>query len=238
MDISSSSSVLTASVKDLLEFFDEKPSGSEKHATGIVGIVGEDLNAACFIRYLESNGDSAEVLTASGSNQPLPVTTGMQKGPRLDRWIKVDWRSGLRSVFQTEIKNWSAHAFGGKRLLLSATPNEVTNHKQARWDWHWDGARFREASAAKVLVPMKPPAGFDNERVRPLLIFWEPIGPREQSDDHLFNIPLPDSEEFPEFWVFSVSSYLRSISDARIELNMPNAAHRLRTLTHLFPTGA
>lgn len=232
---------MTINVEVLLRFFDEKPSWSEKHATSIASIVGEDLGAACFIQHLESKGDKAAVLTLPGTDRPRPVTTGMRKGPRLDRWIQVDWQNGLSTVFQTEIKSWSAHAKGGKRLALCADQDEVTQYKQARWDWHWDGHTLREPSAAKVLSRMKPPVGVCNESVLPLLIFWEPIGPRDQSGSPLFRIPIPGMpdgfKDFPELWVFSVSSYLRSISHTRIELNMPSAAHRLRLLTQLFSTG-
>ena len=242
MGSNASSSVIVLSVEGLLRFFDEKPGWSEGHATSIVGVVGEDLSAACFRRYLESIGHSVEVLMDPRGGKPLAVTTGKQKGPRLDRWIQVDWQCGSRTVFQTEIKNWSAHAIGGQPLRVSAAPEEVARYKQARWERHWDGRTIRPASAAKVLDLMKPPVDVNKDEVRPLLIFWEPIGPPEQSDKHLFKIALPGmstgSDEFRELWMFSVSSYLRSISDGHIELNMPDAAHRLRVLSCLFSLGA
>ena len=115
---SSSSTMVTVDPQELLCFFDGKPKWSEKQATSIVGVVGEDLNAACFQHYLESKGAGANVLNC-------PVTTGKRKGPRLDRWIDVTRRDGSRTVFQTEIKNWSAHAIGGKPLLVSASGLEV-----------------------------------------------------------------------------------------------------------------
>ena len=245
-------SLVKIGVKDLLCFFDEKPDGSEGHATGIVGIVGEDLNAACFQHYLKSKCAHACVL-------PYRVTTGNRKGPRLDRWIKVDWSEGEKTVFQTEIKNWSAHAIGGKRLSVSASPEEVSEYKHTRWEGHWVVQRhtLREPYTAKVLVRMKPPDGVDEKIIRPLLIFWEALGPRDQADSHLFRINTPTCDfpfelpntwpnprEFPglwifsELWVFSVSSYLRSIPDTSIELDMPDAAARLQILNRLFLTEA
>ena len=95
----SSLSPVTANVECLLRFFDEKPDWSEKHATGIVGIVGEDLNAACFQHYLKSKGARADVLRYPGSSRPLPVTTGNRKGLRLDRWIEVVWADGSKNRF-------------------------------------------------------------------------------------------------------------------------------------------
>ena len=182
----------------------------------------------------------------------------------MDRWIEVYWRDGSITVFQTEIKNWSAHAIGGKPLSVCATSEEVTDYKEKRWEgpsghWYTPNHTLREAYTAKVLVRMKPPKGVDEKSIRPLLIFWEAIGPRAQADNHLFSISdptlefpfsLPDtwpnpSESaemwgFPELWVFSVSSYLRSIRAAdkdSIKLDMPDAVARLLILNSLFSTG-
>ena len=226
---------------ELLRFFDERPEGSMTHAGSIVTVVGEDLNTACFVDYLDGIG-------AKGSVFNQRVTTGNRKGPRLDRWIDVRWPDNSRTVFQTEIKSWSAHAYGGEVLAVDAGTQAIAEYRQRRWDRRWneksrmltDGER-----TLKVLVRMKPPEGVDASDVRPLLIFWEAIGPPES--DHLFKIPNPSHEfpkkswptspEFPELWVFSVSSYLRSVAAETLTLPMPNAAHRLRLLQDLFRVG-
>ena len=53
--------------------------------------------------------------------------------------------------------------------------------------------------------------------------------------DFQFPVPptWPDKRGFPELWVFSVSSYLRSIKDEVMKLDMPNAAHRIQSLNRL-----
>lgn len=56
MSSTSSASLVTVQVEDLLRFFDEKPDWSLKRATSLVGIAGEDLNAASFQHYVESKG--------------------------------------------------------------------------------------------------------------------------------------------------------------------------------------
>ncbi len=254
-------SLVKINVQELLRYFDEKkPDSSGKRATGVVGIAGEDLNAACFQHYIKSKGGVARVLREPESGEPSKVTTGKVKGPRLDRWIEVDWADKSKTVFQTEIKNWSAHAIGGKTLSVAATPSEVANCKHTNWEgrWHDKNHTLVEPRTAKVLVRMNPPDGVDKETtIRPLLIFWEAIGPRDQANNHLFCIdaptfnfpfslpstwPTPDEFPelwgFPELWVFSVSSYLRSVSDASIELDMPDAVARLRILNRLFPADA
>ena len=234
------SHILAANIEGLLNFFDEKPDWAVGHATGMVGIVGEDLNTACFQRCLGSKGGSATVLRHPDAWKPLPVTTGYRKGPRLDRWIRVEWSDRPATAFQTEIKSWSAHGFGGVSLPLSATPEDVRNHRQGRWDSLWDSGnrRLKHPQTLKVLVPMKPPEGVDQETVRPLLIFWEALGPGEAPDDHLFKVDVADAE-FEELWVFSVSGYLRSLLSegiTNVELEMPDAALRSRSLNRLFPS--
>ncbi len=241
---SPSQEMITIQRKELLSFFDEKPEWSITHATSIVAIVGEDLNAACFAHYLEAKGATSRVLEST-------VGTGGRKGPRLDRWIDVLWSDQSRTVFQTEIKNYSAHAFGGERLPLPASSSQIVEYKQRRWDRHWnkENHTLRAAYTGKVLVPMKPPKGVDQKIIQPLLIFWEAMGPKESPREHLFSVSNPNhsfpgrseswptSPQFAKLWVFSVSSYLRSVEDDVLELPMPNAAHRLRILNELFKSG-
>ena len=235
---------LTVNVKELLKFFDEKHGASKGDATGIVAVTGEDLNAACFQHYSESRGDQVTILSGS-------VTTGKQKGPWLDRWLLVKPHKGRRFLYQTEIKNWSAFAIGGQTLAVNATAQDVADYKQRRWERHWDIERqsLKGPSTAKVLVPMNRPSAYKKTPVKPLLIFWEALGPKEIANDHLFTIPVtyyskddrpaswPPNGKFEDLWVFSVSSYLRSLAEDHIQLPMPNAAQRLQILNNLFLTG-
>ena len=239
---STSARLVTIDVQETLRFFDEKPkwgkaANDKSHATAMVAVFGEDLNAACFQRYIECTHKGARAVV-----RPEPVKQDKQKGRReLDRWITVDWSDGKKTVFQTEIKNWSSWAFGGKTLPVDATPDEVADYKQKRWEKKWDSERRTPKSKVaelgdieKVLLPMKLPSGLKDyaKDVRPLLNFWEPIGPRDKADEHLFRMDT-SNDEFPILWVFSVSSYLRSIQEASIELEMPDAADRLRILGRL-----
>ena len=230
------SGLVTVNVRDLLSFFDEKPDWSERHATAVVGVVGEDLNAACFCHYLESKGHHGEVLLDE-SGKPAPVRTGAREGPWLDRWIKVHWKEGARTLFQTEIKNWSAHSLSGERLRLCASDEKVMDYKQRRWENRWNGEerRLKARQTAKVLSPMRPPKSAEGKDIQPLLIFWEALGPREKANEHFFNVDVADNpRKFAKLWVFSVSSYLRTVQKDTLELELPDASHRLAVLRHLF----
>ncbi|MDE2778062.1 MAG: hypothetical protein OXI91_00085 [Chloroflexota bacterium] len=240
-------SVLSLNVKKALNFLDEKPESSLGNATAIVSVLGEDLGAATFQHCLEANG-AGKVLVRTE-----PVGTGKRKGPLLDRWIEADFE-GKRYLFQTEIKSWSAHAIGGKKVSLCATRAQLLEEKRRNWGKVWDpiNKSLSNKLVAKVLVPMKPPKDAESREILPLLIFWYPIGLGSRSQGrqlakggHLFSIPNPTAKtnsdvfpwpehgDFPELWVFSVSSYLRSLRKEVIELEMPQASARLRALTRM-----
>ncbi len=231
-------SLVTVQVEDLLRFFDEKPDWSFKRATSVVGIAGEELNAASFQHYVKSQGGDACVLREHNSTMPIPVTTGKMKGYRLDRWIEVVWPDNSVTVFQAEIKNWSAHAIGGRIIPVAATVEQLKESKVALWKRHWDtdGCCLRGGGTSKVLTRMKTPDGVDTCAVRPLLIFWEALAPEEDVDKHLFTVKVAENApgDFKELWVFSVSSYLRSVQASTLELDMPEAASRLGVLRRLF----
>ncbi len=232
---------LTVNREELLKFFDEKHDAEKGDATGIVAVTGEDLNAACFQHYVESKDGRATVLEDR-------VTPGGRTGPWLDRWIEVQWGGEPKFLYQTEIKNWSAAAIGGQKLAVKALPQDVADYKQQRWERHWDSEHrtLKGPGTAKVLVPMKRPDRYRSLPVKPLLIFWEALGPKEGEDKHLFSLPVnyyskddrptswPHAGKFQELWVFSVSSYLRSLKEPNIQLLMPNAARRIQTLIRVF----
>ena len=236
---SSSASLVTVQVEDLLRFFDEKPDWSLKRATAVVGITGEELNAASFQHYVESKGGTACVLREHNSTRPLRVTTGNRKGRWLDRWIRVKWPDEQGALFQTEIKSWSSHSIHGRTLPVPATAEQLKEYKVARWKQHWDENRrcLRSPLTSKVLTRMQEPDRVDKGGVRPLLIFWEALAPTEEVEQHLFRVNVSSDApgDFKELWVFSVSSYLRSVQESTLNLYMPEAASRLAVLGQLFP---
>ena len=185
--------VVTINRRETIQFFDEIPPYSKGQATSIVSVVGEDLAVGCLQRYLEGLGALVEVRSE-------PVTTGSRSGSRLDRWVVVVWPDGRRVAYQTEIKNWSAHAIGGAKLPLNASEKELISHKQERWDKQWDtdGLQLRDGAVGKVLTPMKKPSDLSGMPVLPLAIYWMPIGPGQSPDQHLFTVKTGKSCVFRE----------------------------------------
>lgn len=220
---------LRVNVRRLLEFFDEKTKGSQGHATAIVSVAGEDLGAGLLKHCLERTRDAKVTVLRE------PVNTGKQKGPRLDRWVDVIWPDGSGQLFQVEIKNWSAHAIGGRTLDVEASPDEVSRYKIDRWlkeRWH-DKQPWR--GVAKVLTPMKRPDGANPGHLQePLLIYWFALHPKGDPES-FFSFPLWPGVTFSRIWFFSMSSYLRSLKGAVLELEMPNTIRRISWLHDLFP---
>ena len=243
-------SSMLINVNEILSFFDEKPDWADRHSAAVTAVLFEDLAAATLQRCLNENGATAVTI------RPEPVTTGRKKGPRLDRWIEADLRDGTKPIFQAEMKSISAHAFGHKAIALDATDAEFHQHAQENWDRQWDQDKHTliYQQIAKVLIPMKRPPGTEHRTLLPLLICWNPMKPIDcaQRTDrvdggHLFSVTgvtykfhfrKPRSwkinPKFTDLWVFSVSSYLRSIKTNHItrplELTMPNAAQKMRAL--------
>ena len=242
-------SSLLINVNEILSFFDEKPPWADRHSAGVVGMIFEDLAAATLEHCLCRNGAEHVAIRTE------PVTTGQKKGPWLDRWIEADLACGQKVLFQTEIKSVSAHSTGHKRIMLNASVEEMRDHEQENWHGQWNSETntLRAQPMAKVLVPMKRPAGTEGRRLVPLLIYWQPLRPKDHSQrqdqvegGHLFKVTdvtyqfpfrKPSSwiinPKFGELWVFSISSYLRSIKDeisGQLDLPMPIASNKMRAL--------
>lgn len=209
----------------ILEFYDEAVPSSQHHATAINAVAGEDLGAGLFLHYLAEKNISAKIL-------PGICTQGTKSGVRLDRWILII-KNGKKIYHQTEIKNWSAHAFGGKRLNVKATQKEISKHKIERWGKFWDGKTLRDPKARKVLVPMKPPE--NNCRVEPLICFWDSMHPNGKNEP-LFSIPVHD-KNFSRLWVFSMSAHLRNVLSSglkTIPIEMTDTESRVEWLRVMF----
>lgn len=211
-------------VRELLAFFDEEAKGSVGHASAIVGMAGEDLGAALLADYFRSQGIVAEVL-------PDRCTQGTKKGRRLDRWILARAPAG-ETLYQVEIKNWSAHAIGGKKLAVSASPPVLREYKIERWSKEWTGTTFPKESVRKVLTPMRSPR--PSLPVEPLVCFWTALHP-DGAESPFFSVALTDHAQFKRVSIFSMSSYLRTLGTVSITLPMPELAIRRDWLARLFP---
>ncbi|MGA9399215.1 MAG: hypothetical protein WBV22_13275 [Anaerolineaceae bacterium] len=212
-------------VVKILEFFDEEVSSSHHHATAINAVVGEDMGAGLILHYLKQKNISAKIL-------PEKCTQKTKSGVRLDRWI-LAVENGKRVYYQTEIKNWSAHAIGGRILKINATTKEISEYKIERWNHFWDGETLRAHQARKVLTPMKPIE--NNSKVEPLICFWDSMHPSGKNEP-FFSVPIKD-KNFSRLWVFSMSAHLRSAllsGEKKIILEMTDSESRIEWQKTMF----
>lgn len=215
----------------VLEFYDERVLPSHHHATAINAIAGEDMGAGLFLHYLKEKNIAAEIL-------PYRCTQGTTSGVRLDKWIRVT-KNNKKIYYQTEIKNWSAHAFGGKRLMINAMQNEISDHKMERWNKFWDGKTLRDLNARKVLTLMKLPEGInklsEKRKIEPLICFWDSMHPYGKKEP-FFSVEIKN-KSFSRLWVFSMSAYLRNMlssGEKKIMIEMPDTEVRVQWLKTMF----
>ena len=219
---------VTVRVKELLHFLDAAPEGSKGHVASVFSIFNEELASACFCEHLRRNDlGRARILKET----PKP---GTSKGARLDRWLLTNWQDGAQALLQAEIKSWSAQAIGGRRLALDAPEEDCRAFRLNRWANQWDDCSscFKDKAVAKVLLPMRMPAGLPSDiPVQPLLIYWYCIH-HEGATDPLFQYPLCQNK-FDVVWVFSVSAFLRALCEDTISLPMSDTVVRLSWLRKL-----
>ena len=213
--------MVTVDRRKLLEFFDEAPVESDGHSNAIVAVAGEELALALLVDYLDSIGEKAELLTAI-------CTQGRKRGYRLDGWVETE-----SVLYQVEVKNWSAHSFGGKRLTSDLSTQEVADFRKERWGEVWNGSLV-DCTAAKVLRRMKPP--HRGKPIEPLVVFWMAMHPLGEPSP-FFQTPV-EGKAFDRLNVFSMSNYLRGLPQDTLELHLPKTRSRLLWLAALFGCGA
>jgi hypothetical protein len=221
---------IQVSPRALLNFFDVAPPESRKHATALVAMAGEELGLALLAEHLRRQGQQAGVLYDQAGILER-CTPGTKAGSRLDGWIDATDAEGTL-LYQVEVKNWSAHAIGGVPLAIDASENILADHRQQNWSSVWDGRRFTDDAMRKVLLPMKPPYAYKDRRVEPVICFWYVMHSQIASDP-LFSVEVEPCS-FKRVWVFSMSSFLRSIVNETLTLEMPQTRRRMQWLSDLF----
>jgi hypothetical protein len=247
---------LQIDIRALLTFFDERPPDSRRHASAIVAVLGEDLACGLLKMSLERK-HGCTVKTVMRSGRPSTPTTGDRTGPRLDRWLIVEncpLFPQHRAVLQTEIKNYSAHAIGGKVLSTQCKLEELDRYGRSSWtdNWSAENERFKDDKVGKVLTRMKPPTHIDgggkrpilidppitSDEIEPLLCFWVVVHPEGKGDPLVaHDFARGPINGFRRVWIFSMSSYLRSLTEEKVTIEMPTAAPRLAWLRRICGCG-
>lgn len=207
---------------DIIELFDVKKEKWKHNITSIIGIVGEDLGAALFKKYYEKTRKNKVIISKCSV---LGVTKN-KKAPRLDRWIYI---KKSKIAYQTEIKNWSAYAIGGRSIDSDKNIKDIAFEN---WQERAKSIKKRAMNREnKVLREMKRPNDFPFKKFKPtpLLIYWMVL-----SEDGKNLKPLFKPKGFKNLYVFSMSNYLRSIKKKGLRLDMPDTKERINLLKRRF----
>lgn len=217
----------------LINFFDVVDKDSKKQASAINAVLGEDLGVELLVRYLASTKKYQSVVALD-----QPVGTGKQKGPRLDKWVVCEKKSKRGIIYQVEIKNWSGHSIGGRRIPASADEKYLRSHRKTRWLDLFDANKqhLKHSNAKKVLVKMRPPAGYETFVQRPLICFWDAIHPHGKED--AFFSQTVRCTDFKKLAVFSMSNYVRLLmkqsTTNKIDFEMKEVDRRMASLKKIY----
>lgn len=208
---------MKVNIRELLAFYDED-SMARTHANAIKTFVGEELGLALLIEYFRRSNVEARLLDHSckASNDWL------------DGWVEAKFNSGTVH-YQVEVKSWSYHSKGGRRLPLNCTPQQLSDYKRRTWLDYWDGTQFRAPALRKVMTPMKRPPNVSH--VEPLASLWPAMHPSGLTDV-LFSVPV-SGPDFERLWVFSASAFLRTLPEKVVDLDLPIASERIRWLQRI-----
>lgn len=216
---------LSVNREELLRFMNSGAAEANGHHTALTGLMGEPLAVGLILHYLRGQGKKAAFVS-------WKVTQGTQRGPWLDAWILADG-----TLYQTEIKMWAGNAIGGLQLKGDLSPDELSEKAQKQWLtrlWNQEKQAFHSPVVGKVLLPMRPPKGYEHHPVQPLLALWWLVQPSAEAEAWTV-LPLPETEAFDKVHIFSLTRYLMSLDTDLVELEMPRLAARLDWLARLFP---
>ena len=204
-------------IQKTIKLFDEKIPENGGHISGIIGLFGEELLIQIFAHYLKAIEYEVSIYNE------IPKT-GNLKGSRLDAWIECK-KGNQRFLYQTEVKNWSAYAVGGKSVPLNIDEKKLRKQSRDRHDQQFNEhfQKSQKTIVNKVLIPMMPPKNANVKIAKPVVIYWWPISQdgtnpfmRFRPNKKLLK-KLKSPSNFRQVFVFSASLYLRSLHKKEIK---------------------
>jgi len=211
----------------ILTYYDKRrkwPPETGSTVSAVTGVIGEDLVLSLLCHYL--NGK-----VFSHTCKPVGAS-----GHRLDAWIHDE-----KNLYQVEVKNWSTHSIGGREIPNS--PEGLQAVAERNLDDFLNSSKS-PAAIWKVLGRMIVPNRFPGRKPIPVLAFWAPVARRKMKPPSfwfdckpsIYLGVIPPEIEISSrgrIQIFSASLYLRSLKSEFIDLPMPRAEARLRTLGEL-----
>ncbi|MGQ3057394.1 MAG: hypothetical protein ACT6T0_09400 [Nevskia sp.] len=212
----------------LLHFYDDRntkhfePLNPKGHVSGITGLIGEPLLLDLLCQCLRKKAETSDARLLD--EIPREIAPGRRK---LDGWIASD---NARTLFQVEIKNWSAHSLGGHDLPAAMDRDACVSEARCRYDEYFAPDGTLPTSAEKVFAKCARPALPTDKtlRIEPVLCFWHAV-----SSDGAE--PLSTAKSCGRtLMVFSGSLYLRQLDSHTVEVESRLLADRLQLLKSIW----
>lgn len=223
------SSTVRFNIDALLDLFD-RDMEAKPYTSAIKAMLGEEMPFALLEHYFRES----QRLTVK--RLPGRPSAGGPTGHRLDGWITTQHGGANAICYQVEVKFWSIHGVGAGALAQAHGQSE-SDYRRALWITYWNHGRFRGKSLDKVLEEMQPPEGRTSDRPLPLACLWSPAHPEGLADPffEVKGVRQTPATPFESVWVFSASSYLRSLKagdspHSFIELHLPELQRRQELL--------
>jgi len=234
--------MIQISKKELLKFYDEKgvrtkhigkyDASPGSHVSAITGLIGEDLVLGLFQHYWEKkcDGNTSEILSYHCREEK-------PRKHKLDAWLLCTTAKGRRTLYQTEIKNWSSHSRG------MGTYQKPENNAKASERWQRLIESGKNEALSKVtftprISDIKDKKDTSGKKVnslkpKPLLCMWSPFATKTANNECFFK-ENDRNRDLCGVDVFSASLYLRSPNtNDQIHINAPRVTHRLRLLNNI-----
>ena len=153
-------------LEELVHFYDETPDDSHKLATPINALIGEEVALGLLKHYAEEERGWAFKLI------DRVCTPGTKAGGRLDAWIEIKDGDSVHH-YQTEIKNWNAHSFGGVAISKAASEMVLSEYRKNEWCRYYgyfsNKDKIGKYNCSKVLNKMSCLPEHEGVPKRPLL---------------------------------------------------------------------
>jgi hypothetical protein len=225
----------------IINFYDSKDSTNSKHASSISGVIGEDLGAGLIKHYFEN--------CLKVNECKIIDDTPKTKGNWLDRWIIVE---DTKTIYQTEIKNWSSHSLGGKNITNENLCEQSKNYFPVQKE---NLEKTEPNNVNKVLLKMnltdKVIPNHSEYKHKAMICYWFPISDNSTNicnecndlPPFIFNVTAMDTnkqdmdtnKQFNELTFFSMSLYLRCLQKKGmkdVEIYAPNIVERWTRLNN------
>lgn len=179
----------------LQKLFDTE-NEDQRYSSLLNGLLGEELACAVFNDYITSIRGACKIIKGTPSEvRPEGAKWSPRSIKKLDRWLQVSEPGKCDILYQTEIKNWTAHSLQGEKIGLTKDRDSVSKsnynyyvHEGGFLDMELRKDVFKsngDCRLTKAFLKMTRPNVATECEVMPLIIFWHPCA---ENGDKFFSI--------------------------------------------------